>query len=211
MQHIISLKKFLIIWFACALLIAEVVAIVPQIHITITFGGTTHTLSGVDVSEHSRAIMGQSLVIFPNGSRWLLEHHDANKTNVGLDWLVNRTTGFGNNASETMTKIGWSNSTANCGATTTHLSWVFNDTTGQGNGLGIKALTSANWTRWATYGKFNLTAKAYAAETITGIVKVFIAFDTGVYNNFIAIDVITPIINLPSGSIIISTFIIQFS
>jgi hypothetical protein len=169
------------------------------------------TTSDVNMNAKGIVVMGQSKVTLPDGSSFMLEHHDANKTNVGLDWLVNRTIGFGNNASQTMVYVGWSNSTANCGATTTHLSNVFNDSAGEGDGLGIKTLVAANWTRWTTYGKFNMTAKAYAAETITGIVKVFIAFNTGVYYNYVAIDVITPLINLPSGSIIESTFVIQFS
>lgn len=169
---------------------------------------TTHDLP---VNAQGWVISGQSIITFPDGTRLMLEHHDANKTNVGLDWLVNRTLGFGNNASQTMVYIGWSNSTENYGATTTHVRWVFNDTAGQGNGLGIKTLTDANWTRWATYGKFNLTAKAYASEIINGICKVFLAFDTGVYNNFVAIDIITPTINLPSASIIESTFVVQYS
>jgi hypothetical protein len=168
----------------------------------------THNLS---VGSQAQAIMGQTVITFPNGSTVMLEHHDANKTNNGLDWLVNRTTGFGNNASQTMIYVGWSNSSANCIATTTHISWIFNNSAGQGNGLAIKTLTASNWTRWATYGKFNLTARAYAAETISGIKKVFLAFKSAVYNCFVAIDIVTPTINLPSGSVITSTFVIQFS
>lgn len=171
----------------------------------IDFGVGTNKLPIIDVYDY----------VGIDGVLYYVGHHDANKTSIGLDWLVNRTTGFGNNASQTMIYVGWSNSTENCGASTTHISWIFNDTNGQGNGLGIKTLTSANWTRWTTYGKFNLTAKAYCVDTtaINNIRKVFISFKAAHYNCFIAVDVISPVINLPTGgsSFIQSVFVIQFS
>jgi hypothetical protein len=162
--------------------------------------------------EGSDPIQVQTTITFPNGTKLMLQHHDANKTNNGLDWLTNKTTGFGNNATLNMIYIGWSNSTANIGLTSTHLSWIFNDTAHQGNGLGRKTLTVSNRTRWSTYGKFNLTAKAYNAEVISGICKTFLAFHaTSTYNCFMAVDIITPIVNLPAGSSITSTWVITFS
>lgn len=130
-------------------------------------------------------------------------HHDANITSIGLSWFGNRSAGVGNNNTLTDLHIFLSNSSANCGSTTTHIQWIFNDTAGQGNGLGVKTLTGSNVTWWTTPGKMNYTAKFYPLESVNNVRKVAIAIrsDT-VYNNWVAIDVLTPTRNVIASDVL---------
>lgn len=130
-------------------------------------------------------------------------HHDANITDTGKSWLVNRSIGLGNNNTLTDVNVFLSNSSANLGATTTHISWIFNNTAGQGNGLGVKTLTISNMTWWTTAGKLNYTAKFYPLESINNVRKVALAIRSNtVYNCWVAVDVLTPTRNVIVGDVL---------